>query len=45
MGKVWTSAGELASAYSIGKAESTAAFVLLTDVDEGILQKLMEMVQ
>lgn len=45
IGKVWASAAELASAYSIGRAESAAAFALLNDVDGGILQKLMDMVQ
>ena len=43
--EAWTRAADLVEAYQIGKWESQAAFRLLNDVPDEIVQKLMGQVQ
>ena len=41
----WNTAGELASAYKLGKTEAGAATNLLNEIEEGIVTRLTGMVK
>ena len=42
---MWESAGQLADAYKIGKAESGAAYNLLMEVPDKVVDRLSELVK
>ena len=45
LSEAWQTAGDLAAAYGIGRAESNAAFNLLNGIDPSVVSKLTEYVK